>query len=166
MGLIPGFAWWVKDPALPWAVVYVTEAAQILRCCGCGYSSNLTPSQGTSICHGCSPEKKKKKINGKIHSMLDVEEIIQSKFLKLVDVFPLKCLKNEANCLSKWLKDKSLSPGVWVRNSSQDWPAVLCRDATNCPPAPLLSERTCSHLERTSLLTPLLGHNWVEPKWT
>ena len=26
-----------------------------------GYSSDLTPSLGTSICHGCGPKKKKKK---------------------------------------------------------------------------------------------------------
>ena len=27
----------------------------------CGYSSDQTPSLGTSICHGCSPRKDKKK---------------------------------------------------------------------------------------------------------
>ena len=29
MGLIPGFTQWVKDQVLPWAVVYITDAAQI-----------------------------------------------------------------------------------------------------------------------------------------
>ena len=33
LSLIPGLTKWVKDPALPRAVVWVTEAAQIWRCC-------------------------------------------------------------------------------------------------------------------------------------
>ena len=36
VGLTPGLAQWVKDPALPGAVVEVTDAVQILSCCGCG----------------------------------------------------------------------------------------------------------------------------------
>ena len=39
--LIPGLAQWVKDTALPWAVVLVTDEAQILHCCGCGVGWQL-----------------------------------------------------------------------------------------------------------------------------
>ena len=35
-GTIPGLAQWVKDLALPRAVVWVTDAVRILHCCGCG----------------------------------------------------------------------------------------------------------------------------------
>ena len=40
-GLIPGLPQWVKDPALLWDVVQVTDVAQILGCCGCGLSWQL-----------------------------------------------------------------------------------------------------------------------------
>ena len=36
VGSIPGLALWVKDLALPGAVVGVTDVAQILHCCGRG----------------------------------------------------------------------------------------------------------------------------------
>ena len=39
LGLIPGLAQWVKVLALPWAMVYVTDAAQIWHGCGCGIGS-------------------------------------------------------------------------------------------------------------------------------
>ena len=35
LDLIPALAQWVRDPALPWAVVWVTDTARIL-CCGSG----------------------------------------------------------------------------------------------------------------------------------
>ena len=35
-GSIPGLDQWVKDPVLPWAVVEVTDVAQIPSCCGSG----------------------------------------------------------------------------------------------------------------------------------
>ena len=49
-GSIPGLAWWVKDLALPWAVVQAIS-----------YSSDLTPSLGLSICMGAALRRPKKK---------------------------------------------------------------------------------------------------------
>ena len=40
-GLIPSLTQWLKDPALPWAVVYVEDVAQILCCYGCGVGWQL-----------------------------------------------------------------------------------------------------------------------------
>ena len=40
-GSIPGFAQWVEYLALPWAVVWIEEEAQIRRCCGCGVGRRL-----------------------------------------------------------------------------------------------------------------------------
>ena len=49
---ILGPAGWVRDLALPWAVVQV---------CSCSFDS--TPGLGTSMCHGCSPKKRGKRQN-------------------------------------------------------------------------------------------------------
>ena len=40
-GLTLGLAQWVKDLALPSAVAYVTDAARIPHCCGCGVDLQL-----------------------------------------------------------------------------------------------------------------------------
>ena len=52
-GSIPGLAQWGEDPVLPQAVVWITDAAQIQCCCGCGIghscSSDSTPGLGISI---------------------------------------------------------------------------------------------------------------------
>ena len=40
-GSIPGLTQWVKDSALPRAVVQITEVAQIWRCCGYGVGQQL-----------------------------------------------------------------------------------------------------------------------------
>ena len=41
VGSIPGLAQWVKDLVLPWAVVQVTDTAQILPCYGYGVGQQL-----------------------------------------------------------------------------------------------------------------------------
>ena len=62
-GSIFGLAWWVKGPALPQAMAWVADVAQVWCCHGCGVglscSSDLAPSLGTSICSRCSLRKKK-----------------------------------------------------------------------------------------------------------
>ena len=40
-GPIPGLAQWVGDPALPWAIVWVADSAQIPRCCGSGVGQQV-----------------------------------------------------------------------------------------------------------------------------
>ena len=65
--LTGNLAQWVKNPALPCAVVQVADAAQILRsrvtvamAQAGGYSSDSSPRLGTSVCHECGPEKQNK----------------------------------------------------------------------------------------------------------
>ena len=36
VGSIASLTQWVKEPVLPWAVVYVADITRILHCCGCG----------------------------------------------------------------------------------------------------------------------------------
>ena len=61
-GSIPGLPQWVKDLALLQAVAQVSDAAWIWCGCGCvcvsSYSSDLTPSLGTSICQRCGLKRK------------------------------------------------------------------------------------------------------------
>ena len=74
-GSIPGLTEWVKDLALPQAVVQVADVAQIQCGCGCGTghscSSNSTPSLGTCVCYGSGHKKEKKKVEMcKLHVQL------------------------------------------------------------------------------------------------
>ena len=64
-GLIPGLAWWVKDPALSQAEVQATGEA-LIRCyhgCGIGFrcSFDSTPNLGTSMYLRCSYKMKKER---------------------------------------------------------------------------------------------------------
>ena len=62
-GLIPGLTQWVKDPVLLWLwhrlQTWLRSVIAVAVAVAGGYSSNWTPRLGTSICHECSPKKKK-----------------------------------------------------------------------------------------------------------
>ena len=66
VGLIPGLSQLVKDLALPWAVMYVTDTTEIWYCHGYGIgpscSSHSTCSPETYIYHKSRHKKKKKRI--------------------------------------------------------------------------------------------------------
>ena len=58
VGLIPGLTHRVKDPALLWSKTWLGSRVAVAVAYVSGYSSDLTPSLGTSICHKCGPPKK------------------------------------------------------------------------------------------------------------
>ena len=64
-GLIPGLAQCCPCSVLPWAVVQVTGVAWIPHCVAVvqasSWSSDWTPSPGSSVCLGYSPKNTKDK---------------------------------------------------------------------------------------------------------
>ena len=58
---IPGLTQWVKDLALLWcrSQTQLGSGVAVAVALSGSCSSNLNPSLGTSICHGCSPKKQK-----------------------------------------------------------------------------------------------------------
>ena len=86
VGLTPGLAQWDQDLALRWAMVWVTDVAQIQiqYCCGIGWQLQLRldPWLETSKCLGCSPEKqKKKKKKEEIGSLRVVVSLLGNKII-------------------------------------------------------------------------------------
>ena len=65
VGLVPGLAQWVKDPALPCRLqARLGSRPAVARNCN---SFDLTPSLGTSMCRGSGPRKGKKRRPKKIY---------------------------------------------------------------------------------------------------
>lgn len=56
---ISGLTQWVKGLALLWAIVYMTEMAQICHCCGCGKDIPDAAIIQPLDLELCSPKKKK-----------------------------------------------------------------------------------------------------------
>ena len=68
-GSIPGLIQWVKDLALPRAMMQLAEATQILSCCGCGIGQLIQPlvwELPHAICAALKKKKKKSQSAGKL----------------------------------------------------------------------------------------------------
>ena len=87
VGLIPGPAQWVKGPALPWAMVYVTDVAQIWQLLWLWYG---LPAAGPlhplalelSYATGGAQKKQKKKKKRKEEKQAEIINAIKSGWVK------------------------------------------------------------------------------------
>ena len=131
-GSIPDLAQWVKDLALPWAVAQVVDMAQILCCYGCGvgrqsYSSNQTPSLGTSLCHKCSPKKTKDQ-KKKQQQQLKIE-LPYDPGIPLLDIYPEKTMTPKDTCIPIFIAAIYATAKTWKQPkypSTEEWIKMMC----------------------------------------
>ena len=78
-GSIPGFAQWVRDLVLLWcrSQTWLGSHVAMAVVWASSCTSDLTPSLGTSLCHGCGPKKQKsKKIRNEEESHLQTLMVV------------------------------------------------------------------------------------------
>ena len=104
-GLIPGFAQWVKDPALLCAVVQAADTARIWRCCGCGVGRRLQlrldPQPGNLHMPPVRPSKRQKRQVQKSETNYTYSIYLRSGVLNT----PLKKVEPEFDQASECFRD-------------------------------------------------------------
>ena len=96
--------------------------AQIPCCCGVGwqYSSDSTPSLGTSICCGCSPKKTKRKKKKSVHLWMGFPMLYGSQRL-----FPQHLIRYANSCIPL--------PGIRTSRSLAIWALTSCLGDPDAP---------------------------------
>ena len=124
-GLISGLTRWVKDLVLLQAAAWVTEAAWIRCCCGCGEGrqlhSILTPSLGTSISRRCGCEKKQRtnrKTRGDCRGWGEGKHSTQG---------------HPAQGSALWFCFLDLGRDNWAGGSGGSWPQESWKDSDETP---------------------------------
>ena len=121
-GWIPGLAQWVKDPALPWAALQVTDVAGIPHCCGCGVGWQLQlrfdPYLGNLHMSRVQPQKK-----DIWHKYRKMDSVPMIKLLFLNSKPPFSILLCDAGARTLHILAESLLtlPFRDTREQLQDW---------------------------------------------
>ena len=146
-GLIPGLALCVKDPALLWCRLQTRLGSHVAVAVAwaSSYSSDSTPSLGTSICHECGPKKTKKKKKSLLWlNILPIPLRIKPKLLfcftqSCKTLWPQEYWGNKTPSRESWGKDHKWGGAwhIWGAERSPVWSLLLCPPHFHYPPVTL-----------------------------
>ena len=129
-GLVPSLTLWVGDPALPWAVVWVMDVAQVWHCCGSGMGQQqqlwLDPWPGSLHVSQVWPSKDKKTKKKR-------KRYYWGWFFFLTAFLGVELIGNELSIFDVWKKKCSIGL-LWWLSVWRIWPlSPHCRGSIPGP---------------------------------